>query len=82
MCAHIEKPQDCDGEGDEKARHEHTAGYRALGKHRRVELGKLQSRGLEARVPAALMEANFSLSLKLIKPAETASPNGLNEIFN
>lgn len=47
-----------------------------------LSLGKRWSRGPGARVPAALMEANFSLSLKLIKPAETASPNGLNEIFN
>ena len=54
----------------------------APGKHRHVELRKLQSRGPKARIPAALTEADFSLSLKLIKPAEIASPNGLNEIFN
>ena len=54
----------------------------APGKHRHVELRKLQSRGPKAHILAALTEADFSLSLKLIKPAEIASPNGLNEIFN
>ena len=45
-------------------------------------LGNWRSKKPEARISTALTEANFSLSLKLIKPAETASPNGLNEIFN